>query len=65
MATAKIKKDANTGEYYLDLDDILKDTELTSDQVAYYELSFDNDILKLILFDKNKKRLHISSRQDP
>ena len=61
MKIITTKQDEN-GECYLDLDDVLKDTNIKKEEVEYYSLEVkENKSLVLTLFDKDKNKLKVKS----
>lgn len=56
----KIKKDPNTEELYLDLEEVLCNTNVTVDQIGYYQLDEQEDgSMKLVLYDKDKNVIEV------
>lgn len=60
MNIIKVKEDPDTKEQYLDLNEILKNTNVKIEDVAYYEFedAYDNQLV-LTLYDKNKKKIKV------
>jgi hypothetical protein len=59
MRTVEVKHNTETDEHYLDLKEILKGSNTSLEDVAYYELEEKDGIITLKLYDKDKEQLKV------
>ena len=63
MKTLKVKLNKQTGDLYLDIREILKDTNIEIDQVYSYNMTTDKGWVRLTLYDKDGNVLEIKENK--
>ena len=56
---SKVKYDDTKNEYSLDLEDVLKNTNIDKSDVVYYDVHSQHGYVVITLFDENKKPIEV------
>lgn len=61
----QIKKDFNSGEYYLSLDDVIKGFDISANEIDSYEMIWTDTGICLVLYDNDGNAINLNLRKKP
>ena len=62
--SAKVQTDPDTDESYIDIHDMLKNTDVKADDVCYYIITNKGEGIGVTLFDKDKKEIFVKEKDE-
>ena len=60
--SVKVQTDPDTGDSYISIEDMLKNTNTKSEEVCYYILKQYGGVIKVTLLDKDKKEIIVKDK---